>query len=335
MIAGLAAISPRLANTESEVQFKGMGGLMLSGTFVQPAATFSGPGPAVLLLPGSGPTDRDGNQLAGGLRTDLLKQIAEQLAANGIASLRFDKRAVHRYAADWPKSIDAIATFFDWSMFTGDATAAYQFLRVQPGVAASKVAVCGHSEGGLIALAVAHDLSSTPDEPAALVLLSTAGRPLGEVLHEQLAAKLPSQTDPDTAKALLAFSDRATAELSAGKPLPPDVPRALLGLYGPSTPKYLGAVLPLDPAKLAAAYDRNVLIVNGIDDTQVSPKLDATRLRDAFERRRTGSVKLVLVPQASHNYKSTAAGNADAFEGPASTILFAAMTKFLKDNLSP
>src|SRR5436309_15501621 len=74
--------------TEREVTFAGAGGLQLHGTLVLPSGT-KGKAPGVLLLSGSGPTDRNGNQLPQ-IVTDLLKQIAERLAADGYASLRFD-----------------------------------------------------------------------------------------------------------------------------------------------------------------------------------------------------------------------------------------------------
>src|SRR5688500_9758350 len=77
-----------------EVSFTGAGGLKLNGTVLLPSGGRDQKFPAVLLLPGSGPTDRNGNQPPV-LVTDLLKQIADRLAAEGIASLRFDKRSAH------------------------------------------------------------------------------------------------------------------------------------------------------------------------------------------------------------------------------------------------
>ncbi len=65
---------------------------VLAGTLLVPAS--SQPRPLVLLVAGSGPTDRDGNSSIGQLRPNSLRQIAESLASFGIASLRFDKRGV-------------------------------------------------------------------------------------------------------------------------------------------------------------------------------------------------------------------------------------------------
>ena len=97
--------------TSREVKFESHG-LMLEGTLQMPIGV-AGKAPAVLLLPGSGPTDRNGNSMLG-ITTDLYKQIAEELAKNGIASLRFDKRAIRQYAANWPKDIPALSKYFCW-----------------------------------------------------------------------------------------------------------------------------------------------------------------------------------------------------------------------------
>ena len=91
------------AGAEREVTFSGPGGITLRGTLQLPDGA-KGKVPAALLLAGSGPTDRNGNQPPA-LVTDLLKQIADRLATEGWASLRYDKRAVRTYAASWPKDV--------------------------------------------------------------------------------------------------------------------------------------------------------------------------------------------------------------------------------------
>jgi len=315
--------------TEEEVHFPGAGGIVLSGTLVRPPASIAPPRPAVLLLSGSGPTDRDGNSLALGVRTDLHKQIAERLATEGIASLRFDKRAVHRYQDVWPKDMSKIADYFDWENFVGDATGAYRFLRSQPGIDPARVSICGHSEGGLIALQIVNDLNGRPEEPGTVVLLSTAGRPLGPVIHDQVVrgvAVLP----PDAAKKLIDYTDLACAALAAGKNLPPNTPPELAALFNASALKIMGAYCRIDPATYAAGYRGDVLIVNGVDDTQVLVAKDTPRLKEAFTGRSHGTVEVKLIPGVSHNFKSTADGNKDAFGGPASPTMLDAVARFLK-----
>src|SRR5262245_24748089 len=105
-ISTVAAQAP----AEEEVSFTGEGSLTLHGTLVLPPGA-EGRVPALLLLPGSGPTDRDGNQPPM-LVTDLLQQVADALASAGVASLRFDKRAAHVHASDWPTELAAQQSFF-------------------------------------------------------------------------------------------------------------------------------------------------------------------------------------------------------------------------------
>src|SRR5262249_7172312 len=125
---GLPSKTPAARRGE-EVKFKGVGGLELQGTLLTPAMPT---GQAVLLIPGSGPTDRDGNQAS--FQVDLLKEIAERLEQEGIITLRFDKRATPPYAAAWPKDVAKMNDFMSWEMFAGDAKAALEFLRDQKGV---------------------------------------------------------------------------------------------------------------------------------------------------------------------------------------------------------
>src|SRR4051812_48487042 len=147
--------------TEREVTFAGAGGLQLHGTLVVPA--IKGKVPGVLLLPGSGPSDRNGNQPPA-LVTDLLKQIAERLAADGYASLRFDKRAAAVYASTWPpKDMAALNNFFSYDAFVGDARAGLDFLKSQSEINPKLTVVAGHSEGGLIAIQLVHDLEGKPN----------------------------------------------------------------------------------------------------------------------------------------------------------------------------
>lgn len=153
--AALVAAHASAEPTRTEVAFEGVGGLELKGTLVVPEGKPEGePGarwPAVLLLPGSGPTDRDGNQPPA-LTTDLLKQFAERLAAErlaaeGVATLRFDKRAAPTDRDAWPRTPEALNAFFGWEAFVGDARAAYRYLRAREEVG-SFVAIAGHSGGG-------------------------------------------------------------------------------------------------------------------------------------------------------------------------------------------
>ena len=111
--------------------------------------------PGVVLVGGSGPTDRDGNNSLLPLRIDLLKQIAELLAKNGIASLRYDKRGVAASAAQPPARFEEQERFYAWDNYVGDVMAAHAELLRHDEIKPYATALLGHSEGGLLALAAA------------------------------------------------------------------------------------------------------------------------------------------------------------------------------------
>src|SRR5437016_3599369 len=142
LAAAPVADDPNKGFKEREVTFAGVGGLSLHGTLLLPSAT-KGKVPGVLLLSGSGPTGRNGDQPPL-LVTGLLKQIAERLAKDGFASLRFDKRAAPGYASFWPTDVAQQNDFFSWDSFVGDAKAGLAFLQAQPEVDSKRTVMAGH-----------------------------------------------------------------------------------------------------------------------------------------------------------------------------------------------
>lgn len=325
-VAGIAAIvglggvgaAPCLAAgpTPSEVMFDGVGGLKLRGTLLLPEIKEGQRVPAAVLLPGSGPPDRDGN-VPPMLMTDLLKQIAERLAEEGIATLRYDKRSVMKYMGEWPMSdLDAMNEFFAWDKFVGDARAAQAFLRADPRVDPERVAFIGHSEGGLISLQIAHDTAGTDDAPAAVVLLATAGRPLDEVVRNQIADLLERQAPPeDVKKELLAQTERAIEQVKREGSVPMDLHPGLRPIFNPTAAKLLQSYFTIDPIDLAAKYEGPVLIVQGELDSQVLAAKDTPRLEEALKARSKGSVETLVAPNASHNLKHVEKKEEPGFTG--------------------
>jgi pimeloyl-ACP methyl ester carboxylesterase len=233
-----------------------------------------------------------------------------------VATLRFDKRAAHVYAAAWPKDAGEVNAFFSYQNFIGDATAAYRFLRAREGV--SRVAILGHSEGGLFALQVARDLAGSEERPAGLILAATAGRVLDVVLREQLAALLEKQTrDPAVREMYLGHVDRGIAAAKAGEAVPADMPAGLVAIFNPTVQDLLRAYFTVDPCALAAEVRGPVLVLQGELDAQVSAERDAPRLHEALAKR--GEAELVVVPGASHNFKSVGSAAEPGFSGPVVT----------------
>jgi pimeloyl-ACP methyl ester carboxylesterase len=217
----------------------------LHGTLLAPES----PTAVAVVLPGSGPTDRDGNSPMG-VSASTYRLLAEGLAASGIATVRIDKRGIAASAAAGPAEAD-----LRFDAYVADA-------RAWAAEAASRAGkpcawLIGHSEGALIALKA---VEGGDDKICGLVLLSGAGRPAGVVIREQLAAL------PEPMKAQ-AFS--ALTELEAGRTVA-DTPPALAALFRPSVQPYLISWLPLDPAALIAGYEGPVFIGQGTTDIQVT-----------------------------------------------------------------
>jgi uncharacterized protein len=285
------------------VTFQGAGGTSLAGTLVVPDGIPESKFPALVLVPGSGPTDRNGNQPPT-LVTDLLKEIAVHLAEHGIASLRYDKRGMHANVGELPKDRAQYGEFFSWENFVDDVAAAYEFLRLQPEITADRVGILGHSEGGVLALAVGERLAATPARPAALVLLSTPGRSLDAVIHDQLVRLLAKQkATPEQTKYFLDENARVVQAIKDTGKVPDDVPAGLRALYPAYIGKFLQSDFLTDPSKLAARISSPVLVIAGEQDIQVSPERDAKPLDVALASRAVDDHKLLLVPEVSHNLK--------------------------------
>lgn len=207
------------------------------------------PLPVALLIAGSGPTDRNGNNPEGG-HNDALKKLAQVLARNGIASLRYDKRGVAASRSATPDERNLSV-----ERYVADASGWVRQLKDDARF--DRVILIGHSEGALIASLAA------ADSPAdALVSIAGPAYPIGQVLDMQLAMRLPP--------ALLAESRHILANLIRGT-LQPKVPEALQVVYRPSVQPYLISLLRQDPAENFAALRIPALIVQGSHDAQVSP----------------------------------------------------------------
>jgi len=302
------------ATGEQNVSFPGADGATLAGTLQLPAG--GGAGPALVLLAGSGPTDRDGNQPPV-LVTDLLKQIAVGLAEQGIASLRYDKRGMYANKAELPKEFAKYGDFFSWENFVGDAAAACRFLRQQPRVDPGRVGILGHSEGGMLALEAARVLKAAGPAPAVLILVSTPGRTIDAVITDQLKDLLVLQkaTAAQT-EYFMGENARITKVIRETGQVPPDVPAGLAALYPRYLGKFLHSELASDPCKLVADFSGPVLVVQGAADTQVSPERDAKALDAALGARKKDVHALAIIPKASHNLKVLENADDPGFKGP-------------------
>ncbi|AQW67831.1 MULTISPECIES: alpha/beta hydrolase [Pseudomonas] len=230
------------------------------------------PPPVVLIIAGSGPTDRDGNNPAGG-RVDNLKRLALLLANANIASVRYDKRGV---AASQPATPDERDLSVE--RYVADVVAWGHKLKADPRF--GSLILIGHSEGALIASLAAEQAGAS-----AVVSLAGSGRPMAEVVREQLAERLPP--------AQLARGSALLDRLEAGQ-TSLDVPAPLRQVFRPSVQPYLITLFRQDPAAAFARLPMPALIVQGRNDVQVDVA-DAQKLKDAKP-----DAHLVLIEGMNH-----------------------------------
>ena len=216
------------------------------------------PVPVVLIISGSGPTDRDGNNPDGG-RNDSLKRLAWVLAKHNIASVRYDKRGVAASLAATPDERNLTL-----EAYVSDAEAWGQKLKADPRF--GQLILLGHSEGALIA-----SLAAPSIDAAAVISLSGSARPIDQVVRQQLSNHLPPP--------LMLRSNELLDSLKAGK-TDDNVPPPLQAIFRPSVQPYLISLFRQDPAAAFAKLKMPALIIQGSNDIQVGVN-DARMLKAA------------------------------------------------------
>ncbi|WP_271408243.1 alpha/beta hydrolase [Pseudomonas sp. Q1-7] len=268
LLAGLAQAAPQSVLHRPIELDTGSG--VLHGSLLLPKVEDAVP--VALIIAGSGPTDRDGNNPMAG-RNDSLKKLAEVLAQNGIASVRYDKRGI---AASQEAGADERHLSID--LYARDAAAWGQRLKQDPRF--SRLILIGHSEGALIA-----SLAAEAAGADALVSIAGSARPIDQLLRDQLQSRLPPP--------LLTRSETILASLAEGRQVA-EVPRELEVLFRPSVQPYLISLFRHDPAQAFGRLRIPALILQGSHDIQVSVA-DAEQLKAARPEAR-----LDIIPGMNH-----------------------------------
>lgn len=236
----------------------------------------SGPHPVAILIAGSGPTDKDGNSLTLNGKNNSLKMLAEELKAEGIAVIRYDKRAIGDN-----RSLAVEESNLRFDDYVQDAAAWVRFAKADERF--SKVAVIGHSEGALVGLAAANQ-----EGVDSYVSLTGVGRTADELLKEQLSTLPAAQFEE--AEAIL-------EHLAQGETVD-DVSPELQQVFRPSVQPYLQSWMAYDPIEQVEKLDAEALFIGGTRDLQV-PAQDAKLLHEA----KPGS-ELLIVDGMNHVLKS-------------------------------
>ena len=232
--------------------------------------------PIIIIVPGSGPTNKDGNNM--GMKSNAYKFLAHDLADAGISSIRVDKRGMFSStkAGDPEKiSVDIYAQDYRrWAKTALNKTGqdcAY---------------LLGHSEGGLMVTAAAID----QDNICGVILVAAPGFRMSNVIRRQL--KDNPANAPILDEALTAIDT-----LEAGETVNIDgMHPALMGLFAPPVQPYLISLFKVDPADLLGKVDAPKLVLQGSHDVQVSQE-DAQRLS------KMGRADLVILDEVNHVLK--------------------------------
>src|SRR3954470_2260984 len=267
-------------------------GFTLAGTISRPPSSAATRLPAVVLVGGSGPTDRD--SLVFGV--PVLGEIAGSLAEAGFVTIRYDKRGVGQSGGRAES-----ATFADYA---DDARAAVRFLADRKDVDPKRIGILGHSEGGLVALIAA----DKEKRIAAVVLIATPGmRGTDVILAQQQRALDRMKLSPEERQAKVEEQKKINDAVVSGNTsqLPPNVRRLVDNGEAQS-------LFTSDPEKLMKDVRQPILIVQGELDAQVEPK-NADVLEAMAKKRKNGTVDVVKVPGVNHLLTPATTGEVDEY----------------------
>ncbi len=294
---------------EEEVAYRNRAaGIELAATLTIPQG--KGPFPAVVLIVGSGPHDRDESLM--GHKPFLV--LSDYLTRKGIAVLRADKRGTAKSGGNF-----AAATTAD---FATDTEAAVEYLKTRPEAAPHKIGLIGHSEGGEIAPMVA---ARNPDV-AFIVLMAGPGVPGDEILVAQTllifeagglsheAAEKNAATEREVLALVKTQKDDAGIEKSLRAKLAGTIPEAQLGaeIHELSSP-WFRYFISYDPAPALRSVKCPVLALNGEKDLQVPPKLNLPEIRKALEAGGNKNFEVDEMPGLNHLFQTAKTGSPNEY----------------------
>jgi hypothetical protein len=221
-----------------------------------------------IIIAGSGPTDRNGNQNF--LKNNALKKLAEALSSHGIATFRYDKRIVKQIKNG---NVDKNIMFDD---FVTDAISVIEYFKKTN--AYSKIYVIGHSQGSLVGMLAAKDRVN------GFISLSGAGQSIDKVIIDQVQKTAPMYT-PDTKRVFDIMRQGKTT---------PDYPPALSSIFNIEIQPFMMNWMQYNPQDVIKSLDMPILIINGTKDLQVSVE-EANLLKAASQH-----ANLKIVDKMNH-----------------------------------
>jgi len=228
--------------------------------------------PLIILIPGSGPTDRNGNNVV--MKNYSLKYLAEKLSENNIASYRFDK-SVLSFSKEQLASADTLT----FESFINDSKAVISYFKNLKKY--SKIIVAGHSQGSLVGMIASNNKAD------AFISLAGAGRSIDEILIEQIGKQAPF---------LITDTEKVLNELKKGNTVEEFNPM-LVSLFNKSVQPFLISWIKYNPQEEIKKLTIPILIINGSKDIQVS-NLDAELLHKS-----NPNSQLKIIAEMNHIFK--------------------------------
>ncbi len=293
-------------------------GVTLGGTLTVPEG--DGPFPAVLLITGSGPQDRD-ETIA---EHRPFAVLADQLARQGVASLRADDRGVGESTG--------VLVEATYDQLVDDVLSGVSLLEARPKVSASKIGLLGHSEGGTIAALAASKsekvqyvvMMAAPGVKGRTLLLDQAEAILATtgVPHDRLAthrmahAQALDALDKDPATLRSAFKKLVSIQVDIAEhylkqPRPADLNPIVDAAIGTVNTPWFSQLVKYDPAPTLASVDVPVLVLNGSLDLQVLPDPNLDAIRGALDH--NDDALVMEFPGLNHLFQHAKRGTMDEY----------------------
>lgn len=234
-------------------------------------------GPVVIIIPGSGPTDRDGNNNFG-MVTNAYKMLASELINKGISCLRYDKRGIGKSKAGLLVESD-----MRFEMGVDDAIAWIELLKQDKRF--TDIIIVGHSEGSLIGM-----IAANKTKVSKYISIAGVAKTADLIIKEQLSGKLSQGIIKEAATIMDSLKQGKTVS---------NINPMLVSLFRPSVQPYLISWFKYDPIKEISKIEIPVLIVQGTTDMQV-PTENAHLLVKAKP-----NAKLLVLEKMNHILKES------------------------------
>lgn len=262
--------APAKNKDAKEIEIPAGQGVNISGTLLSRGTDE----PLIIIIAGSGPTDRNGNNPLG-VSSDTYKMLAESLYNDHIGTYRYDKRGIGKSSL---KHLDESKMRF--ADIANDADSVVNYFRNQ---GYKKILIAGHSEGSLIGMLVAQKIPV-----AGYISISGVGVSADQILEEQLSGKIAGLSD--------SAIHHIVSQIKKGN-MVTDIPSGLAAIFRPSVQPYLSSWFQYNPASEIKKLDCPALIIQGTCDAQVGVD-NATALFNAAKK-----ATIRIIPQMTHTLK--------------------------------